>query len=138
MTDLTAIQPGYEFPEQSLELDRVTVSAYVAAVEDPFSGFDGPTPLVPPLAVLALAMRGLTDLILRHPGTLHMSQQLNVRQIIPVGTKVTSKLLVKNRSERRGFAVLTLEARIDTRDALAMTGSMLLMVPLAAGGASNG
>ena len=63
MIDLTSLQPGYQFPTTTLHLDSATISAYVAAVEDPSPLYAGDSALVPPLAVLALAMRGLTDVL---------------------------------------------------------------------------
>ena len=138
MTDLTAVHQGYEFPPQVLKLDHAIVSAYVAAVEDTYPGFGGPTALVPPLAVLALAMRGLYSLLLRHPGAVHLSQQVRVHKPIPVGSLVMSRLRVRNRSVRHGFAVLTLDAGIETDGVLSLSGSMLLMVPLAMGDAHHG
>jgi acyl dehydratase len=138
MTDLTAIQAGYQFPPQVLHLAGETVAAYVAAVEDPFRGYRGEPAVVPPLAVLALAMRGLTDLLARHPGALHLTQQLTTLRPVPVGSNVTARLWVQNRSERRGFAALTLEVRMELDEDVVMQGSMLLMVPLAPGGAANG
>ncbi|MDB5059175.1 MAG: hypothetical protein JWO59_2647 [Chloroflexi bacterium] len=138
MTDLTAIQVGYQFPLQVLHLDGETIAAYLSAVEDPFPAYQGASAVVPPLAVLALAMRSLADLLARHPGALHLTQQLTSLRPVPVGSNVTARLWVQSRSERRGFAALTLEVSMELDEAAALQGSMLLMVPLATGGAANG
>jgi hypothetical protein len=137
MTDLGSIQAGYEFPPHVLRLDPPTIAAYVAAVDDSFTGYMGEHGVAPPLAVLALAMRGLADLIARHPGSLHLNQQLTALRAVPIGAVVTARLQVKNRSERRGFAALTLNLSLDLEDTLAMRGSLLLMVPLDAAGAAG-
>jgi acyl dehydratase len=137
MTDLAAIEAGYQFSTRPLLLDHETVSAYVNAVDEPFVGYTEPGAVVPPLAALALAMRGLTDLLAQHPGVLHASQHVTSLRPIIVGSTVTSSLVVRNRSERRGFAALTLDVRIANAGALAVEGSMLLMVPLARGGTTN-
>jgi acyl dehydratase len=138
VTDLTAIQAGYQFPSQVLNLDPETVAAYVSAVDDPYPGYRGKGAVVPPLAVLALAMRGLADLLAAHAGALHLTQQLTALRTVPVGSRVTARLSVQNRSERRGFAALTLEVSMELDEAVALQGSMLLMVPLASGGTANG
>jgi hypothetical protein len=138
MTDLTSVQAGYEFPSQEIQLDRPTVSAYVAAVEDPFPSYHDPSGLVPPLAALALAMRGLADLLARYPGVLHATQELTSLRPIQVGSVLRSTLVVRTRAERRGYAWLTVDTRIAADGVPALQGSMLLMVPLAAGGAVNG
>ena len=135
--DLPSLVAGFEFPSQTLVLDADTVSAYVRAVDDPFEGYEGREGVVPPLAAIALAMRGLTDLLARFPGVLHLTQQLTSRRAIPIGSTVTSFLTVRSRSERRGFAALTLEARVQTEGELAIDGGLLLMVPLR-GEAANG
>jgi hypothetical protein len=137
MTDPGLLQAGYEFPPQVLRLDQPTIAAYVAAVGDGYPGYAGAGGVAPPLAVLALAMRGLADLIAQHPGSLHVTQQLAAARAVPIGSVVTARLQVKNRSERRGFAALTLTVSVDLGDDAALRGSMLLMVPLAAGGVAG-
>jgi acyl dehydratase len=136
--DLPSVQAGFEFPTQKLELDAETVSSYVSAVADPFEGYAGEHGVVPPLAVLALAMRGLTDLLAHFPGVLHLTQQLTSHRPIPIGSTVTSTLTVRSRSERRGFAALTLDARVFAGGERVLDGGLLLMVPLRGAGVVNG
>jgi hypothetical protein len=137
MIDLPSLAAGFEFPPQTLVLDAETVSAYVRAVDDPFDGYTGIRGAVPPLAVLALAMRGLTDVLARFPGVLHLTQQLTSHRAIPVGSAVTSFLTVRSRSERRGFAALTLETRVLAGSERVLEGGLLLLVPLNSGGAAD-
>ena len=138
MIDLASIRAGFEFPPQELVLDTATVAPYVTAVEDGWPGFAGPSAVVPPLAALALAMRGLTELLLRHPGVLHATQQVTCLRPVALGSTVSARLVVRSRSMRRGFAWLTLDARIGAADGPAVEGSMLLMVPLAEPGGVHG
>src|SRR5579871_1982813 len=98
MLDLTALPAGYHFPSRSLLLDRETVDAYLAAVEDDASLYRGAGAVVPPLAVLALALRDLVDLLPRHPGAVHATQRLTAHRAIPVGSAVTVQLAVQARS----------------------------------------
>jgi acyl dehydratase len=133
MTDLRTIQPGYRFPTATLHLDVQTIAAYAAAVEDPSPLYGGDAAVAPPLAVLALSMRGLTDLLARHPGTLHTTQRLTAHRAIPVGSTVQAHLTVASRSVRRGFAALTLEVRVDAQDGVSLDGATLLFVPLTGG-----
>ncbi|MGH2389793.1 MAG: MaoC family dehydratase [Chloroflexota bacterium] len=135
--DLRQVQVGYAFPRQTLILDEATVAAYVEAVEDPSPLYRGPEALVPPLAILALSMRGLTDLLLRYPGATHASQRLTATRPARLGDTVTADLTVRARSERRGFAALILEVRIEDGPGAVLDGEMLLMVPLREGGAAN-
>jgi acyl dehydratase len=130
MIDLAALQSGYQFPPASLHLDPRTVAAYVAAVEDTSPLYIGDAAVVPPLAVLSLVMRGVTDLLSRRPGALHLSQRLSAHRPIPVGSTVVAHLWVAGRSERRGFAALTLGVRIEAGSDTCLDGSLLLFVPL--------
>ncbi len=136
--DLTQVQAGFAFPTQAITLDSATVDAYVRAVEDSSPAYRGVGAVVPPLAILALAMRGLTDLLTRHPGSTHASQAVTVIRPVPVGSTVTAALTVRTRSERRGFAALILEARVSNATLPVLEGEMLLMVPLSGGSPANG
>ncbi|MGH2409715.1 MAG: MaoC family dehydratase [Chloroflexota bacterium] len=136
--DLSRIQAGFAFPSQTIILDTATVDAYVRAVEDPSPAYRDVGAVVPPLAILALAMRGLTDLLTRHPGSTHASQRLTVIHPVPVGSTVTVELTVRTRSERRGFAALILEAQVTNAALPVLEGEMLLMVPLGDGSPTNG
>src|SRR5579872_2220911 len=99
MIDLASLQPGYQFPTTTLHLDSTAISAYVAAVEDPSPLYAGDSAVVPPLAALALAMRGLTDLLAQRPGAVHLSQRLTAHRAIPVGSTVVAHLSLAGRSE---------------------------------------
>jgi len=138
LVDLSQVQAGFAFPSQTISLDAAEVDAYIRAVEDPSPAYRGGGAVVPPLAILALAMRGLTDLLTRHPGSTHASQRLTVLRPVPVGSTVTAELIVRTRSERRGFAALILEARVHNAAGPALEGEMLLMVPLGDGSPANG
>ena len=151
-TDLSMLQPGYRFPMQQFRLDRATIDAYLAAVEDDTAIYRGEGALVPPLALIALSMRGLAALLAARPGTVHISQRLAAHRPVPVDSAVTVDLAVQSRSERRGFAVLNLDVQV-RQDApggpetpapgygsdgeIALTGAMLLMVPLAQKGTTG-
>jgi acyl dehydratase len=136
--DLRQVQAGFAFPSQTLSLDQATVAAYVEAVEDPSPYYRAPEALVPPLAILALSMRGLTDLLVSYPGVTHASQRLSIARPARIGDTVTAALTVRTRSERRGFAALILEVRVTDDEADVLEGEMLLMVPLSEGNTANG
>ena len=140
--DLATLQGGTSLPSQAFTLDRRSVAAYLAAVEDTTPIYGGEDPIVPPLALLALAMRGLAALIARHPGSLHVSQRLALHGPARVGEAVRAHLLVRARSERRGFAVLNLEVRVERANGAAaaplLDGTIVLMVPLSPAASADG
>lgn len=139
--DLAALQSGASLPSQAFTLDRQSVAAYLAAVEDTAPMYGAHEPIVPPLALLALAMRGLATLIAQHPGSLHVSQRLALHGPVRVGEAVRVHLQVRARSERRGFAVLSLEVRVERAEgppaAPVLDGTIVLMVPLSLPGSSH-
>lgn len=137
MVALSTMPAGFAFPVQSLTLDSNAIGAYLAAVEDRSPEYQGSAALVPPLAVLALAMRGLTALLARQPGAIHASQRLTMRQALLIGSTVQAHLSVQNRSERRGFAALTLDVRIEQAGVPVILGELLVLVPIQAEGTTH-
>lgn len=137
MTDLTTIRAGFVFAAQTLTLDRATIDAYTSAVGDPSPDYRGAEAVVPPLAILALSLRGLTDLLTRYPGATHAAQRLTALGPVPIGATVTAGLSVRARSERRGFAALILDIRVERDAAPVLEGETLLMVPLGRAEAAN-
>lgn len=132
MLDLTALPIGHRFQSRTLLLDRETVDAYLAAVEDDTPLYRGDGAPVPPLAVLALALRDLVEVLPQHPGAVHATQRLTAHRAIPVGSTVAVQLAVQARSERGGFVALSLATRVEAEGALALDGMALLMIPLPA------
>jgi hypothetical protein len=147
-TDFSTLPSGYAFPAQQFVLDRAHVDRYLQATEDTSPAYAGEDALVPPLALIAFAMRELADLIAAHPGSIHFSQHLRVLRPARVGMAMHVEWSVKGRSERRGFAALTLQVRVleqredgegaaatellpAAEEPLLMEGSLVLMVPLA-------
>jgi 3-hydroxybutyryl-CoA dehydratase len=80
-SDLTA---GYELPSTVLALDAQTVERYLRATEDDNALYwhDGAVHLVPPLAVAALALRGIAQEVALAPGSLHTGQELLFRRLV--------------------------------------------------------
>lgn len=142
-TNLSTVQAGFQFPPQHMHLDRPGIDAYLAAVGEDDAAFQGAGALVPPLAMLAFAMRGLAELLAARPGTVHLTQQLRMRRAVPVGATVTAALVVQSRSERRGFAALQLSVAVTSAGSasddvdVVLDGAMLLMVPLAGRGTGD-
>lgn len=146
--DFSTLPSGYAFPTQQFVLDRTLLARYLQAVEDASPAYAGEDALVPPLALIAFAMRELADLIAAHPGSIHFSQQMRVLRPARAGMAVHVEWSVTGRSERRGFAALTLRLRVLEQredgeaaaatelllageEALLLEGGLVLMVPLA-------
>src|SRR5919108_2991917 len=127
-SDLT---PGYAFPSTVLALDAQTVERYLRATQDDHAVYwrDGAVHLVPPLAVAALALRGIAQEVALAPGSLHTGQELLFRRLITVGARLTVQAHVTASSRRRGFVALAIDlAATDDSGETALTGSLSLMV----------
>jgi 3-hydroxybutyryl-CoA dehydratase len=137
-SDLT---PGYAFPSTVLALDAQTVERYLRATQDDHAVYwrDGAVHLVPPLAVAALAFRGIAQEVALAPGSLHTGQELLFRRLVTVGERLTVQAHVTASSRRRGFVALAIDlAATDEGGESALLGSLTLMVAGAQDGAPAG
>src|ERR671933_677989 len=107
-SDLT---PSYAFPSTVLALDAQTVERYLRATQDDHAVYwrDGAVYLVPPLAVAALAFRGIAQEVALAPGSLHTGQELLFRRLVTVGERLTVQAHVTASSRRRGFVALAID-----------------------------
>jgi acyl dehydratase len=105
------LEPGYEFPPSSFKLDSAAVSAYIRAVEDTTSLYQGAA-LVPPLAVAALAMTALTEGISLPPGTIHVSQEFEFSATVTTDDTVTSFASVSRKHSRGKLHLLTVSFKV--------------------------
>jgi 3-hydroxybutyryl-CoA dehydratase len=136
-SDLT---PGYEFPSTAVALDAATVQRYLAATEDDNALYwrDGAIAMVPPLAVAALAFRGIAQELALEPGSLHTGQELEFRRPVAVGERLTTAARVTASSKRRGFTALSVEvAATDPDGEIPLLGRMMLMVAGAEGASGS-
>jgi 3-hydroxybutyryl-CoA dehydratase len=137
-SDLT---PGYTFPSTVLALDAQTIERYLRATQDDHAVYwrDGAVHLVPPLAVAALALRGIAQEVALAPGSLHTGQELLFRRLVTVGERLTAQAHVTASSRRRGFVALAIDlAATDHSGESALLGSLTLMVAGAQDGVPAG
>ena len=137
-SDLTQ---GYEFPAADIALDPGTVARYLAATDDDNALYwrDGEPYLVPPLAVAALAFRGIAHDLALEPGSLHTGQNLTFRRLITVGEHLVTLAHVSGSSRRRDFTALTIDiAAADDAGETPLSGRMTLMASATAEAAGGG
>jgi 3-hydroxybutyryl-CoA dehydratase len=137
-SDLT---PGYAFPSTVLALDAQTVERYLRATQDDHAVYwrEGAVHLVPPLAVAALAFRGIAQEAALAPGSLHTGQEVLFRRLVTVGERLSVQAHVTASSRRRGFVALAIDlAATDEGGESALLGSLTLMVAGAQDGAPAG
>ena len=125
------LTPGYAFPSTVLALDAQTVERYLRATQEDNALYwrDGAVHLVPPLAVAALAFRGITQEVALAPGSLHTGQELLFRRLVTVGERLTAQAYLTASSRRRGFVALAIDlVATDDSGESALAGSLTLLV----------
>lgn len=120
---------GREFPASEILLDRETVDAYLAAVEDthtPQLGAD----VVPPVALAALAIGTLAGDPALLAGAVHTGQEVESLRLVRMGERVTLRTRVAMSSRRAGrlFAVVEEEA-LDAAGRVVMRGRSHVVLP---------
>ena len=83
--EYSKLASGTQISDRSYVVDQETVSAYVAAVGDrsELSSVNEP-PMVPPMAVAALSLRGVIDDLAIPGGTLHVGQELEFKSSVSI------------------------------------------------------
>ena len=131
--DIALLQKGYSFPPVSFVLDEAAVQRYLEAVEDAalpaLCEADGQA-WVPPMAVAALAVRGLTEAMGLPEGAIHTSQEIEFRRAVLVGERLASRAWVAHRSQRSGWLALAveMEATDDSGQAV-LAGRASVLIP---------
>ena len=131
MIDYSTLETGQQLSNQSLTLDAKAVGDYVAAVSDasnPTAG--GGTPLVPPMAIAALALSAVINTLQIPGGTIHASQELGFGAAVPVGATLDCTATLAQNSVRRNwrFLVVNMEATSES-GSVVMEGKSTIMLP---------
>lgn len=131
MIDYSKLETGQQLSGQCLTLDAKAVGDYMAAVSDasnPTAG-DG-TPLVPPMAIAALALSAVINTLQIPGGTIHASQELGFGASVPVGETLECTATLTQNSVRRNwrFLVVSMEATSKAGSTV-MEGKSTIMLP---------
>ncbi|MCJ7576638.1 MAG: hypothetical protein MUO80_08230 [Dehalococcoidia bacterium] len=105
------LTPGYKFPPATYELNASFVSKYLKAVDAAGDGF------VPPLAITACAIAGMTKSVPLPPGTIaiHASQDLEFLKLVPVGATIECQIGVAQKIARGKMSMLILDLEISDK-----------------------
>ncbi|HEY8173036.1 MAG TPA: MaoC family dehydratase N-terminal domain-containing protein [Dehalococcoidia bacterium] len=105
---ITDLAKGHEFDVADIEISREGIDRYLAAVGDT-NDIYAQTGLVPPLAVAALALTRLLEMIDLPFGTLHIGQEIEVRGGVPMGSRLSMRGWIAQRSVRAGAVISVIE-----------------------------
>ncbi|MBI4338966.1 MAG: MaoC family dehydratase N-terminal domain-containing protein [Chloroflexi bacterium] len=129
MANAAPLAAGQEFGPLRLSLDPTTVKGYIAAVEDA-SALYQETPLVPPMAVVALGLQAVFQCISLPPGTVHLAQEHVSHRAVSLGEHLTCRGKVAQHSQRRDGAIAVLEFTLAGPDGkTVLEGRTTIMTP---------
>jgi hypothetical protein len=128
-TSITALQRGATLPTASFSISPDEVRDYLAATGDR-GNYDG---AVPPLAVMAFALRELQQTIVLPGGSLHTGQEVEHVSPVRAGDPLTMTGIVAQRSERQGLVITIIETEVASPFGPALRGRTTIMAPAGGG-----
>jgi hypothetical protein len=111
MIEYSELNIGYEFPPVSFSLDSTMVADYIKAVGE-ISPLYQEGKLVPPMAVAAFAMAELSKGMSLSSGTIHVSQEIELMDLITTNSIVTSHAKVSRKQKRGNLHLMTIDINI--------------------------
>jgi acyl dehydratase len=126
---LDELPKGHQLPPTTFDLSSEWVRAYTAAVEDEAIGALGEG-LVPPMAVVALAVRSLLDGAKLPAGAIHLGQEMDFLRPLCVGQRLGVSARIASRGERQGWILIGVDLSVEDEDREpVMQGRALLTMP---------
>jgi len=129
--DYSTLTVGDTISQREFTLDTSNVSKYVAAVRDDSGVFDpaAASPTIPPMAIGALALRGVLEDLGIPGGTLHTGQEMQFQNAVPVGHSLTCVAKIAQNSVRAGFRFVGVTMDVTDDDMSVMSAKSTIMVP---------
>jgi hypothetical protein len=107
-TPVSDLPRGHAFAPVAFSLSHHDIDAYLRATGDATAYLDA----VPPLAVVALALRALQEQLSLPAGALHTGQEAEQVSEARAGETLTLSGRVAQRSERQGMVISVLEYEV--------------------------
>jgi hypothetical protein len=113
--DYSELTTGYEFPQTSFRVDTSMIVSYLTAIDDTTSFYQD-TNLVPPMALVALAMAELSKSISLPEGAIHVSQELEFLNTVSPKDLITSHAKVSRKQKSGRFHLLTIDLHLRSQN----------------------
>jgi hypothetical protein len=126
---LSDLPKGHELAADRIDLTNERIAAYLGAIGDTNAVYRE-RGCAPPLAVAALALGALLEQIELPAGSLHASQEVEARAVVPLDTTLSLRGRIAQRSDRAGMVISVLEFAVTpagTAEA-AVTGRTTVMM----------
>ena len=131
--DYANLALGQEVSKRTYVLDAETVSRYADAVDDHSQVYSryGGRPVVPPMAVAALSLRGVVNDLAIPRGTLHAGQELEFNDTVFVGETLVCKAILVQNSVRGGARFIVVQLQVeDSQGQMVMGGKSTIVLPV--------
>ena len=126
---LTELPKDHQFPTAAFSISPEGVTRYLDAVGDANAVYVD-RGLAPPLAVAALALGALLDVLELPMGTLHTGQEIEAQGGVPLGATLALSGRIAQRSERAGLVISVIEFAVTPEGSAqpALTGRSTVVV----------
>ena len=131
--DYATLLPRQTVSRRSYLLDADTVARYVDAVEDRSREWNksGDDSFAPPMAVAALALRGVINDLAVPGGTLHVGQEIDFKGAVQPGETLDCEAKVVQNSVRGEWRFMTVQLAVkDGGGRQVMTGKSTIILPV--------
>ena len=127
--ELEQLEEGYEFAPADYRLDSSMVTAYIEAVGEDVSFFHN-TDAVPPMAIAALALTSLMEVLPFPPGTIHVSQEFDFLDTASTKDTLTRHARIITKRDRGRLRMMTIGLSVHKHNEQpVLKGEMGLILP---------
>jgi hypothetical protein len=126
---LTELPAGHQFPTTTFEITTEMARAYRAATGDGQDAVYAGSGAVPPLAVAALALGEMLRHVHLPEGSLHASETVEAKRLVPEGATVSCEARLAQRSVRGGYVWSVLETVLSVGGDPALTARATVLSP---------
>lgn len=126
---LTDVPAGHTFDPISFTITADGARAYREGVDDRAVAYEEAGSAVPPLAVVALALGAILELVELPAGSLHASESCSFRRIVREGDTVECRPRLAQRSLRGGWVVSVLETDLYVEGSQAVLARATVLSP---------
>jgi hypothetical protein len=128
VTSLADLPAGHTFEPIRFTVDTEKSRAYRTATGDMLTIYDEQG-VVPPLAIAALALGALMEVIDLPDGTLHGNETMEAHAPVPVGATLDCTPKVTRNAVRAGMVFITLEFPVTHEGAPVVTSRAAVLFP---------
>lgn len=129
MPELGGLPAGYRFPPLAFTVTPAEADAYRQAVGDESALFSAADAPLPPLLLVARALRLVMEQVGLPPGTLHGGQEGEFLRPAQAGRTLRLEASAPRAATRQGMRFITLETSVFQGDSAICRGRATLIVP---------